>query len=206
MPYKDPKKKAAAYKAWREKNQDVLRIKNKEAMQRWRVDNRERSREINRESMQRWREEHREEYNQRMREYRAAHPEKISAMNKKRYANKKYAEITKQAAKAAYAADPERRKKVIVAWRKNNRDKVNQIQQNRIARLKGAVGFHTAKEWWQLLAVTGYRCAYCRRHLTDKTATRDHIVPLSKGGSNDIGNIIPSCQLCNSKKGSSLPV
>jgi hypothetical protein len=30
--------------------------------------------------------------------------------------------------------------------------------------------------------------------------TIDHIDPLSKGGSNDLANTIPSCQLCNNQK------
>lgn len=31
--------------------------------------------------------------------------------------------------------------------------------------------------------------------------TRDHVIPLSAGGSNDISNIVPACLRCNQTKG-----
>ena len=42
-------------------------------------------------------------------------------------------------------------------------------------------------------------CAYCGR--TDKTLTKEHFIPISKGGEFTRDNIIPSCGSCNSSKG-----
>jgi 5-methylcytosine-specific restriction endonuclease McrA len=39
-------------------------------------------------------------------------------------------------------------------------------------------------------------CAYC----SEPATTLDHIVPLSRGGTNWEGNLAPSCRPCNSSK------
>lgn len=42
-------------------------------------------------------------------------------------------------------------------------------------------------------------CAYCRQEIEGQPEP-DHVVALSRGGSNSITNILPSCSLCNSDK------
>jgi 5-methylcytosine-specific restriction endonuclease McrA len=44
----------------------------------------------------------------------------------------------------------------------------------------------------------GRVCAYCEQHTTDYEP--DHVIPLSRGGSNSITNIVPCCKACNSDK------
>lgn len=48
------------------------------------------------------------------------------------------------------------------------------------------------------------RCWYCQCELGDTWHT-DHRVPLSRGGSNCIENIVITCPTCNLRKGSKLP-
>jgi len=57
--------------------------------------------------------------------------------------------------------------------------------------------FHTDEEWNALLAKHGGRCVICG---STKRIERDHIIPLSKGGTDDIGNIQPLCKTCNCRK------
>lgn len=42
-------------------------------------------------------------------------------------------------------------------------------------------------------------CAYCETQL-DRQPDPDHVVPLSRGGSNYISNILPACSACNNDK------
>ena len=44
-----------------------------------------------------------------------------------------------------------------------------------------------------------YRCAYCGRKGIE--LTKDHIVPLTNGGTDSIDNIVPACEYCNKSKG-----
>lgn len=63
-----------------------------------------------------------------------------------------------------------------------------------------AEGSHTLGEWQTLLAQYNYTCLSCGKMEPDIVLTEDHIIPLSKGGSNNIENIQPLCKSCNSKK------
>jgi len=51
----------------------------------------------------------------------------------------------------------------------------------------------------RVFALLGYCCAYCRQPV-EGLPDPDHVVPLSRGGSNGNGNILPSCRPCNSDK------
>jgi 5-methylcytosine-specific restriction endonuclease McrA len=48
-----------------------------------------------------------------------------------------------------------------------------------------------------------YHCVYCNKDLKNVSPnerTLDHIVPVSKGGSNKSTNLITSCKKCNSSR------
>ena len=60
-----------------------------------------------------------------------------------------------------------------------------------------------------LFARDRYRCMYCGRHRTElrhrEFLTRDHVVPMSRGGGNTWENVVTACSHCNNRKGSHLP-
>lgn len=106
-----------------------------------------------------------------------------------------------------------RRYKATKKWRERNREKVNQmhrewcrkypqkiahIKARRYARMNGAKGSHTREEWSDMVTAYGYACNICGE--IKLGLTKDHIIPLSKGGSDYIENIQPLCRFCNSRK------
>ena len=52
----------------------------------------------------------------------------------------------------------------------------------------------------------GRRCVYCAAHLSPETATLDHVLPVSRGGSHAPGNLVIACHSCNQLKGDALPL
>jgi 5-methylcytosine-specific restriction endonuclease McrA len=74
---------------------------------------------------------------------------------------------------------------------------------------QSVVGSHTEREWLDLLTQWNWLCFYCgefiQRGAVDSKheATKDHMTPISRGGVDFIGNIVPACLRCNQLKGES---
>lgn len=88
----------------------------------------------------------------------------------------------------------------VKEYQRKHPEKVREWARRRYVRKKGAEGSHTDEQFWELCLRYGWKCAYCGRKLTKETVTRDHIIPLSRGGSDNIENIAPSCLACNAGK------
>lgn len=80
---------------------------------------------------------------------------------------------------------------------KKNPERIAHLKARRYAREKNAEGSHTLEEWQELKDRNGNVCVSCKQQ---KKLTKDHIIPLSKGGSDYITNIQPMCRNCNSRK------
>ncbi len=60
----------------------------------------------------------------------------------------------------------------------------------------GLTEHFTAMEWLDLCALWDFRCPFCRT-AQDGFLTPHHLLPLSRCGGNDIGNILPICRECH---------
>ncbi len=97
--------------------------------------------------------------------------------------------------RADHALHRERHNAGTRRWAKNNREKMNTIQNRR----RAAGGNFSAAAWASLKALFGHLCAYCRQRIA--RLEQDHIVPLVRGGLHAAGNVVPACRSCNAAKG-----
>jgi len=124
---------------------------------------------------------------------------------------------------------PEKERAVAKAWRERNKEKVSERNRRYYAenkaRVQEAVRKYNAehvgeaKAWQQNYrarrraggSLTGddmrrvlsssAECFYCEAPYTDRRRpTVDHIVPLSRGGTNTCNNLVSCCRSCNSSK------
>ena len=68
----------------------------------------------------------------------------------------------------------------------------------RRARKHASQGKYTQGEWELLVRQADGRCNYCGERSDDLQP--DHVIPLARGGSNQIDNIVPACRECNQRK------
>jgi 5-methylcytosine-specific restriction endonuclease McrA len=103
---------------------------------------------------------------------------------------------------AEYVTRPgvrEQRAVNMLAWQRANPEKCARNNANRRARELGAVGVWTLEEWADILEQHGHQCAHCGAG--DVPLEKDHITPLTLGGSNWPENLQPLCRTCNARKG-----
>lgn len=103
------------------------------------------------------------------------------------------------------------RDKVISYFRDNNPDYIEptyesnernrRLYKTRMNRIKTNGGSHTQEQWEHLKAAYNFKCNICGKQEPEIKLTKDHIISVKNGGSNDIGNIQPLCRSCNSRKG-----
>ena len=124
--------------------------------------------------------------------WRNANPDKIAEKNKT------YKILN--AAKLKPANDAR-----VKQWRKANPEGVTKLSNARRARKNNAPGSHTTKEILDLLERQQFNCAACGTDISKKRHL-DHIVALSRGGSNFIINLQWLCPSCNCSKHDKDPV
>jgi 5-methylcytosine-specific restriction endonuclease McrA len=159
----------------------------------------------------------RTELNARRRElYVGERAEKIRAENRAWYARNRearrsyskayYAEHgeelrakARERGRKKYSDDPRKVLDYYKAWRKRNLARARDyVRISHIRRRATSADTHfTLEEWLALLTEQGGNCAYCGSR---ERIEADHRIPLSRGGTNSIDNILPACRHCNRRK------
>jgi 5-methylcytosine-specific restriction endonuclease McrA len=137
------------------------------------------------EARRKYHEEHKEEISEYKKRWATENEESLSASKRKHY---------------------ERNRDEIIArskkWAENNPEKVSQAKANNSRKRRAAkhasLGRFSAEEFEALCESYQNICLACGD--TEAVLEADHVVPLTKGGSDDISNIQPLCGSCNRKK------
>lgn len=139
-----------------------------------------------------------EKYIEASRKYREAQRDKTNASARER--RQKDLERYRDIGRKSREKHAEARNAYQRAYGKRNRTKLTLFTNRRRARKLAADGFHTENEWQYLKAFYDFKCLRCGRSEPEIQLTRDHVIPLTLGGTDSIGNIQPLCAHCNSKK------
>lgn len=173
--------------------------------------------------------EHRDEKLAYQKEYTATHHEQKADYGKRRYEghkdrfiqrNKSYYATHREQSNAQSAkyreAHPDTIKANQQRWMKENAERVQHYRQREDRRLAGRAHSshrralkknsplaHTAQDIEQQKTRQKGKCYYCHKKFADFHV--DHIIPLSRGGSNGPDNIVVTCPTCNLSKNDRLP-
>lgn len=149
-----------------------------------------------------WQRSRPEFWNSLSKKWRDAHPEKVSEMWQNWKQNNPEAYVKHMIRSAAYAKE----------WAIANpiRARINSKRGKAIrrARILGNGGSHTASDIAALYAEQEGRCAYCGVTVFWDIVGDihvDHIIPLARGGANDLSNLAIACADCNLSKSKKAP-
>lgn len=89
-------------------------------------------------------------------------------------------------------------------WRAANRDAMRARDHRHRARKLNVEGSYTALDIKAQYERQDGKCYYCKSRVGNNYHV-DHVVPMSRGGSNSPENIVIACPKCNQSKGDKLP-
>lgn len=159
------------------------------------------------EAARRWREANRELIRQRYaerygpagrahaRERYAADPELFKGRSRRRWVEKR--EVVRAEQRRYYGRNRDTILLKVAAWHAAHPLNKTVSGANGRARRHGIVDRLTVAQWRAVLDASGGHCTYCGEA---RALSLDHVVPMSRGGSNLAANITAACLPCNGGK------
>lgn len=129
-------------------------------------------------------------------EWQIDNRDRYLALKKARYYNNK--EKHNEGVRRWQKANPDKMAKIYARYARSHKEKVNSKVNRRRVLIESNRLFVLDKEVKKLYSSN---CIHCG---TTKNITMDHLIPVSRGGRHSIGNLVPMCRSCNSKKGKRL--
>jgi 5-methylcytosine-specific restriction endonuclease McrA len=142
--------------------------------------------------------QHPENYELASHTYRNTHRNKVNI--KARLRRQQDLEHYREIGRKSYERHADERRKYSLEYYKLHPEKSVAATNRRRALKYESEATHTEEEWQNLKAFYEYKCLCCGRQEPEIKLTRDHVIPLTKGGNDSIHNIQPLCSRCNSKK------
>ncbi|MBI2332163.1 MAG: HNH endonuclease [Chloroflexi bacterium] len=141
---------------------------------------------------------HSEKYAETDRKWKEDHREEINTKAKER--RQKDLEHYREIGRNSYERHAEERRKYSLEYYKLHPEKSVAASNRRRALKYASKVTHTEQEWQKLKARYNSTCLCCGKKEPEIKLTRDHVIPLTQGGSDSIDNVQPLCARCNSKK------
>jgi 5-methylcytosine-specific restriction endonuclease McrA len=137
------------------------------------------------EARRKYQEEHKEQISEYKKRWAAENEDSVSVSRRKHYESNRDEVIARSK-----------------TWAENYPEKVRQAKTNNLRKRRAARhagrGHFTVEEFKELCARYGNKCLACGD--TEAVLEADHVVPLTRGGSDSINNIQPLCGTCNREK------
>lgn len=142
---------------------------------------------------------HRAYHAEKMRLWRMNNPEKARA-NDKRYRERNPEAALARSLRWHYA-NKEHLRAYNAEYAKKNKEYKTFKASTRRARQAGAQATAVLRK--EIKRLYSSPCFYCE---STQDITVDHLIPIGRGGSHSIGNLVSACRSCNVRKGNKLPI
>lgn len=193
-------------KECRNKHEVQLRQNRLEERRAYEISFRETHREAIRENNRRYEQKTRGKRAEYFKEYHKNNPDVGRHARKNYYYRHREAE--NKVSRLYTLNNPEKVRRLRQRWSAAHPEQRKAISHKRRALKRGNGGTYTAQDIRNKLIAQKHTCYYCHNTLKKRGKKYlyhvEHVVPISKGGSNWPDNIVIACPTCNQKKGDKL--